>query len=257
MFILQAEGSKRWQVYKPLPDQILPRVSSRDFTPDEIGPPILDVVLKPGDLLYLPRGTIHQAQSLPGTHSLHITVSANQKRTWVDFLETALQYGLRELETVSLAARMALPLDYFDYMGLMYADTDDADVMVDAEDGMGNRAQTGALAFGSGEVVTSVSHVEPGDETRGTARERVEGRRAFRVTAKALMSRLADVLLLDDVSDELCCNLLRQRLPPYGLPARPSPPADTLPHDVVLRCFALLLLASPYVHVFYNRAVSI
>lgn len=30
----------------------------------EIGNPILDVVLEPGDLLYFPRGTIHQVKFL-------------------------------------------------------------------------------------------------------------------------------------------------------------------------------------------------
>ena len=41
-------------------DEILPKESSRNFTEGEIGFPILDVILYPGDLLYFPRGTIHQ-----------------------------------------------------------------------------------------------------------------------------------------------------------------------------------------------------
>ena len=31
-----------------------------NLSDDDIGDPILDVVLEPGDLLYFPRGTIHQ-----------------------------------------------------------------------------------------------------------------------------------------------------------------------------------------------------
>ena len=58
------------------------RFSSRDFVPEELGECMLDVVLKPGDLLYMPRGTVHQAASLPGSHSLHLTLSAFQQRTW-------------------------------------------------------------------------------------------------------------------------------------------------------------------------------
>ena len=30
------------------------------------------------DLLYMPRGTIHQAEALEAEHSLHVTVSVNQ-----------------------------------------------------------------------------------------------------------------------------------------------------------------------------------
>ena len=44
-----------------------------------------------GDLLYLPRGTIHQAEALRGDHSLHLTISANQRNTWLDFLTAATQ----------------------------------------------------------------------------------------------------------------------------------------------------------------------
>jgi hypothetical protein len=33
------------------------------------------------DLLYMPRGTIHQAEALETEHSLHVTVSINQVRT--------------------------------------------------------------------------------------------------------------------------------------------------------------------------------
>lgn len=45
------------------------------------------VELGPGDLLYMPRGLIHQAVSPPGYHSLHLTVSTNQHNTWADLLE--------------------------------------------------------------------------------------------------------------------------------------------------------------------------
>ena len=79
-FIMQIEGKKQWRLYKPRSRQeMLPRVSSstyililkkdrnislfiytENFSQSEIGESILDVVLEPGDLLYFPRGTIHQ-----------------------------------------------------------------------------------------------------------------------------------------------------------------------------------------------------
>jgi len=35
-----------------------------NFTEDDIGSPLLDVTLEAGDLLYFPRGTIHQVRTL-------------------------------------------------------------------------------------------------------------------------------------------------------------------------------------------------
>ena len=72
--ILQLEGKKRWKIYHPvLP---LPRDSSRDFNASELSEPIMDVVLEAGDVLYMPRGWIHQAVTLrDNEHSLHLTVS--------------------------------------------------------------------------------------------------------------------------------------------------------------------------------------
>jgi len=57
-FIVQLEGKKRWRLYSPrVPDEELPRYSSRNFSEetDDIGDPILDVILEEGDLLYFPR----------------------------------------------------------------------------------------------------------------------------------------------------------------------------------------------------------
>lgn len=70
----------------------LPRTSSPNFSQDEIGNPILEVVLKAGDLLYFPRGYIHQASTVPGQHSLHVTVSTYQKNSWADFMEKVCPY---------------------------------------------------------------------------------------------------------------------------------------------------------------------
>ena len=93
VFILQVSGRKRWRAYAPLPGAGLPRFSSPDFDEarDALGAPLLDRTLQPGDMLYLPRGTVHQAQSLPEEHSLHLTVSSDQRCSWVDFLSAACQ----------------------------------------------------------------------------------------------------------------------------------------------------------------------
>lgn len=74
-FVLQIEGKKEWLLYAPRnDDEVLPRESSENFRQDELGDPAFKVVLSPGDLLYFPRGWIHQARTAGNQHSLHITL---------------------------------------------------------------------------------------------------------------------------------------------------------------------------------------
>jgi lysine-specific demethylase/histidyl-hydroxylase NO66 len=39
----------------------------------------MELVLKAGDLLYLPRGTIHKGEAVEGEASHHLTISTYQK----------------------------------------------------------------------------------------------------------------------------------------------------------------------------------
>ncbi|KAL3692925.1 hypothetical protein R1sor_006576 [Riccia sorocarpa] len=125
-FVLQTEGKKRWRCYKPRSlDDVLPKFSSPDFSQEEIGEPILDEILGPGDLLYMPRGTIHQAEATSDTHSLHITVSVGQRNTWSDYLELALPRALELAWEDHLLLRESLPRDFATYMGVAHSDKDD------------------------------------------------------------------------------------------------------------------------------------
>jgi hypothetical protein len=95
-FVLQLEGKKHWRVYKPLSKETqLPSNSSGNFDQKEIGTPIIDCILEPGDLLYFPRGYIHQANACDDVHSLHITVSCYQKIVGEIFLVNYYQELLR------------------------------------------------------------------------------------------------------------------------------------------------------------------
>ena len=55
----------------------------------------MDITLQPGDLLYMPRGTIHQGNCLEDIHSLHITVSCHQLNTYGDLMEKLLPVALK------------------------------------------------------------------------------------------------------------------------------------------------------------------
>ncbi|XP_012218584.1 ribosomal oxygenase 1 [Linepithema humile] len=120
-FILQIEGKKRWRLYMPPNEnEYLPRYSSKNFNQLEIGEPILDTIVEAGDLVYLPRGTIHQGETIDDTHSLHVTLSVYQKNSWCDLLEKLLPQALKRATEVDSRFREGLPLDYLRYTGIVY-----------------------------------------------------------------------------------------------------------------------------------------
>ncbi|XP_044226425.1 ribosomal oxygenase 2 [Thunnus albacares] len=84
VFILQLEGQKHWRLYSPT----VPLAAEYSVESEEkIGSPTHDIVLKAGDLLYFPRGTIHQANTPAGVdHSIHLTLSTYQRMSWGDLL---------------------------------------------------------------------------------------------------------------------------------------------------------------------------
>ncbi|KAK9831901.1 hypothetical protein WJX81_006898 [Elliptochloris bilobata] len=124
-FVLQLEGSKRWRVYSPRSaEEVLPRSSSEDFSQQDIGEPVLDEVLEPGNLLYMPRGTIHQAEALLGEHSLHMTISVCQHTSWADFLAVALPRAVDLAAEEVVELRQSLPRDLFSHLGIVHADSE-------------------------------------------------------------------------------------------------------------------------------------
>nr|CAD7452629.1 unnamed protein product [Timema tahoe] len=119
-FILQIEGKKKWRLYAPRKKQeVLPQFSSGNLTDDEIGKPVMEVTLNPGDLLYFPRGIIHQGHTVPGCHSLHITLSCYQRNTWGDLLEKLIPAALKIAMEEDVSFRQGLPVGYLNYMGVV------------------------------------------------------------------------------------------------------------------------------------------
>ncbi|XP_067844770.1 ribosomal oxygenase 1 [Heptranchias perlo] len=125
-FVIQLEGKKTWRVYDPRSsEEILPQFSSRNFVQQEIGNPIMDTVLESGDLLYFPRGFIHQAICTTEAHSLHITISTYQRNCWGDVLHKVFPGALELAIEDDVEFREGLPLDYLDYMGVQNSERDD------------------------------------------------------------------------------------------------------------------------------------
>ena len=133
-YIVQLEGYKRWKVYQPIQGhERLPRASSRDYTTQDLMhiEPVLDIVLGPGDLLYMPRGWIHQACTIPmddnnnsndQPHSLHLTISTMQQWAWADYMEILLPEALQSTiqSSTTTLLREGLPNGFLQYMGAMY-----------------------------------------------------------------------------------------------------------------------------------------
>uniref|UniRef100_A0AAQ4R4P6 Bifunctional lysine-specific demethylase and histidyl-hydroxylase n=1 Tax=Gasterosteus aculeatus aculeatus TaxID=481459 RepID=A0AAQ4R4P6_GASAC len=125
-FVVQLEGKKHWRVYNPRSeDEVLPVLSSANFNQIDIGKPILEVVLEAGDLLYFPRGFIHQGDCLPDAHSLHVTISSFQKNSWGDLLQKVVPVALEIAMEEDVEFRKGLPLDYLTYMGVQNSDKAD------------------------------------------------------------------------------------------------------------------------------------
>lgn len=90
VFILQLAGSKRWLLY----DCVTVPDAHRRVQRDELGPPKQDLFLEAGDLLYIPRGHIHEAVST-NFSSLHLTVGIEFTR-WIDLLKKTLLAAAEE-----------------------------------------------------------------------------------------------------------------------------------------------------------------
>ena len=106
---LQVAGEKRWLVYEPVLELPLKNQRYRSAL-GAPGEPVLDVTLRAGDTMYLPRGWLHQALT-SGSDSLHITVGVNVRR-WIDEAHAELDEQEGELafrETIDAAEPPELP----------------------------------------------------------------------------------------------------------------------------------------------------
>ncbi|MEU2836344.1 cupin domain-containing protein [Streptomyces sp. NPDC007076] len=71
---VQIHGSKRWRVYPGPPDG--------NWQPERVdgdpGDPLLDVVLRQGEVLYVPRGFAHAAEATGGSASAHLSFTVRE-----------------------------------------------------------------------------------------------------------------------------------------------------------------------------------
>ncbi|MFB7896062.1 cupin domain-containing protein [Streptomyces xiamenensis] len=71
VIVVQLDGAKRWRIYGPT--RRVPLALDTDQPEPPPDEPVAELVLRPGDVLYLPRGWWHAVVADQGTHSLHLT----------------------------------------------------------------------------------------------------------------------------------------------------------------------------------------
>jgi lysine-specific demethylase/histidyl-hydroxylase NO66 len=238
VFILQLEGYKRWKVYAPFSKrETLPRESSRDYTEREVeemgNGELMDIVLGPGDVLYLPRGWIHQAETvhapshlkskvkgIADDHSLHLTVSAMQSWCWADFLDILMPDALESAAASdkSISLREGLPRNFLGYMGTMHQ-VDDED-----NDGAGSTLPEGLKQAMDAQAKLSPDNDRDDDEEQmideNRARQRhLVCRKIFKEEARKRIMRVCKqaMSMLDDACDQIGKRYLSDRLPPAFL----------------------------------------
>jgi len=105
VFILQVHGVKHWVLYNtPIELPFRGQPFQRDVTVK--GEPTMQFDMRPGDMLYMPRGTMHDATTGEG-ETMHITVGALQT-TWTELLLEAVA----KLAAGDVDFRRSLPPGY-------------------------------------------------------------------------------------------------------------------------------------------------
>jgi hypothetical protein len=128
VFVLQTAGSKHWTVFpppapceKPMADPLARGKGDDLLSLDEMGAPLLETRLEPGDVLYVPAGYPHttHTQPLPGgydgpaaTDSVHMTLGVDT-HIWGLSVLGALQGALARAKLAEMPTPTKLPADTY------------------------------------------------------------------------------------------------------------------------------------------------
>ena len=143
VFVLQLAGTKVWRLSGRGAALPMPRPKEeRKDAPADPGERVEDCELHAGDLLYMPRGHVHEARTDAGS-SLHLTVGVHVTR-WADLLADAV----RQVADRDVRLREAVPAAWLrgegppeavrEHLGRLLADVASA---VSAEETLSQRAR--------------------------------------------------------------------------------------------------------------------
>lgn len=182
IFVLQLEGKKEWKIYKPMVE--LSRDYTQDLLQESIGEPVMEVLLEPGDLLYFPRGYIHQCKSMGTGHSTHISISTYQQNTWGDFMNHAVTQAIENALEDDVSIRSGLPVNYMSMLG-------------------------------TGKNINQ--YIEDEDDKKKThSNLSLDKVKEFKKTVQTHLSKLVDHIDVNTAADAMCSDFMASRLPPFG-----------------------------------------
>mmetsp|Transcript_74188 Transcript_74188/g.169970 ORF Transcript_74188/g.169970 Transcript_74188/m.169970 type:complete len:310 (+) Transcript_74188:398-1327(+) len=118
VFMLQIEGRKRWRLYRDNSRGPLPLRGMCWDIKEQGLELLLDTWVEAGDMLYLPRGTIHQGVASDDGPSHHLTISTYQRFAWVDFLSKGFSEALERAAADDVRFRAGLPLHLLETAGV-------------------------------------------------------------------------------------------------------------------------------------------
>jgi hypothetical protein len=107
-FVLQIAGAKQWRTYAAGRDLPGEGEDNRPVPREALGAPAREFELRAGDLLYIPRGHVHEARTA-GAASVHVTIGVRCFQ-WSDLLSELL--NLATWHDVEL--RRSLPVGFMD-----------------------------------------------------------------------------------------------------------------------------------------------
>ncbi len=226
VFVLQIAGSKRWQVRPPVhpsPLRNQPWTDHRDaIVRAARDAPELEVVLEPGDTLYLPRGWVHAATAMGGV-STHLTMGVH---TWTrhHLLE---QVTAQAVAALSQAPEMRRSLDVGVDVGDPHGLADDLHLIRDRLIEAVQRVSDDAVARQLAELARTDQRAAPlppltqlaaadglDDEVRLRLREHVAPQVIGRADGSALIrSRAGDLELTADECVRVEALLRRESVP--------------------------------------------
>jgi hypothetical protein len=115
VFIFHLEGTKLWHIW-PNPLVCMPETSSGDLDYSSFKDKPSVLRLHPGDILYMPRGTVHEAIA-EDSFTTHVTISLYQKYHYKSLLEHVLPQLLDKISDQNSEFRFGLPIRMQDFLG--------------------------------------------------------------------------------------------------------------------------------------------
>lgn len=113
VFVVQTEGVKCWRLFENLAEgEKLAQFSSLPLPKEGIGRLLAEIVLQEGDVLYLPRGTIHCARADEKVHSVHVTISTYQRNSICNLATELVPTLLEDLIPRDVEFRKGLPVGF-------------------------------------------------------------------------------------------------------------------------------------------------